>query len=122
VPPAVGANGSDVYEPLPDTGVVDVKIGVPAQVRLLGPKSLNVIVPVGPAGPAPRASVAVSVIVPASDRSDAEVFSVGDCLPTWTCSAGSAHDVVTAVLLPSPLYRAIQRYVPAALVVNESDV
>ena len=59
------------------------------------------MVPVGPAGPPPL-MVAVSVICPPSDRSDAWVENVGTALATKTCSAGSLQAVATAVLLASP--------------------
>ena len=81
---------------------VDVKIAPAAQVRSPGPNRSNLIVPVGPAGPAPL-MVAVSVICPPNDRSDAWVENVGTALATKTCSAGSLQAVTTGSLLGSPL-------------------
>jgi hypothetical protein len=59
VPAATGEKASDVTAPLPATGLVDWKAGVPVHVGLFGPNRVKVTVPVGLV---PPLSVAVSVI------------------------------------------------------------
>jgi hypothetical protein len=70
-PGRLGVNGSDVYVPFPLTCLTLVNAGGPAHRRSAGPKSLYVIVPVGPDGPPPPERVAVSLIVPVGDSNPA---------------------------------------------------
>jgi hypothetical protein len=83
------------------TGTIDVNTGVAPQVASLGPKRLNVMVPV--AGSVPF-RMAVSVIwPPATVSPDAWAVNVGTARVTTTDSPGSAQAPVTGALLASPL-------------------
>jgi hypothetical protein len=98
----MGVNEPDSYCPLPFTLMVELKTGAALQVLSLGPKSRNVIVPVGAK---PLASVARSktVPLPAVTGPEAVVEIVGAAFVTTTDSAGSLHALAVPMLLPSPL-------------------
>ena len=91
--------GSEVADP-PETGLLDVKIGV-WQVSSFGPNSMNVIDPVGLT---PPDRVALSLIAPPMSMA----------LLTVSFSPVSPHVPATATFALSPLYEAIQWYVPGA--------
>src|SRR5437016_5328244 len=58
---------------------------------------------------------------PGGTSAEARVVSVGVTGVTVTFSFASLHAVATGRLLASPLYDAIQRYTPAAVVVKLLD-
>ena len=98
--------GSEVYSPFPAvTEMSEEKGAVPEQVRLSGPKSRKVMLPVGPEGPAPAPRMAVSVIgvLAGTDCDEGRVERVTDFFPTTTCSLVSLQADATPVLLASPL-------------------
>ena len=90
--------------PSPPTFAVDVKIGAPEQVGLLGPNSPNSIVPVGSE---PPARTPLSLIAPpTATGAEAVVASVGFAGVTVlivVVSVESTHGVVAPALLASPL-------------------
>jgi hypothetical protein len=91
VPGTVARKGSDVYTPLPITVLVDEKSAAPAQLGSEGPKSRNVMVPVGLN---PLARVALSLIVPpAGTEGEASVVIAGVAGVMTERSAGSSHAV-----------------------------
>jgi hypothetical protein len=72
-------NGIEVYMPLPETVAIEVATGVWVQFTSVGPKMLNVMVPVGLL---PPESVAVSVmLLPTATLAEAVVDSVGTEMP-----------------------------------------
>ena len=82
---------------MPETRALPPDVGVPEQVASFGPKTVKVIVPVGPT---PPASVAWSEIVPPAVACGvALVVTVGEAFVTTTASAGSAQAVGPAGLL-----------------------
>jgi hypothetical protein len=99
--------------------LVDVKIGVPVHVALFGPKTLNVIVPVG----AWPVSVAVSEMGwPTVAVGVAVVVSCGVDWASTLISPASPQVVLTEALAASPEYVAIQKYEAARVGVKGADV
>ena len=107
---------------MPVTVLVDVNAGAPVQVALLGPKTEKVMVPVGLD---PPERVAVSEIAPPSvTGGEAAVTMAGLALVgvvTVTLSLAAPQALVTGPLLASPLYAAIQLYVPGVVTVNAPE-
>jgi hypothetical protein len=93
---------------------------VPEQLASFGPYSVNVTVPVGLASPL---TVATSLNdVSTGPPADATVATVGVAATIVADSFGALHGCATVAFAASPLYVAVQRYVPMAVGVNEPDV
>ncbi len=91
----------DGYTPLPATVTVEVKIGVPVQVGLSGPKRLKVMVPVGLK---PPERVATSLTGwPNATGGATWVTMAGWSWVTTVVSLGAPQGLVEPALLTSPL-------------------
>jgi hypothetical protein len=100
-----------LYVPFPLTVTVEVcaAVGVPVQVGLFGPNTVNVIVPVGlkPPDNTPESLTVPPAAVP---EAEAVVTIAGAAGPTVTASPDAPQADVTDVLFESPEYEALKLY------------
>ena len=101
-----------------------MKTGAAAHVASPGPYNLNVTV--SPANAFTRpVTVAVSLSTPAPSLTVGDacvVIKVTAKAPTSAFSLASLHRPATGGFVPSPLYEAIHRYVPANVGVNAGEL